>query len=221
MTIRHHVSEELLYEYAAGRLGETWSVAIATHLALCPECRMRERLFDSVGGNILDASAPATMAHGSLDACMALIEANGSQEPAHSQRTTETPARPVFPEPLRGYAGGDLDTVPWSKVGGGVRQKIISAGTDATASCRLLYIPPGQAVPEHGHRGLELTLVLAGSFSDGDATFARGDLEIADEEVEHMPIAGMDGPCICLAVTDAPLRFKSWLPRLAQRFIKI
>ncbi|TAG14974.1 MAG: transcriptional regulator, partial [Rhodobacterales bacterium] len=79
----------------------------------------------------------------------------------------------------------------------------------------------GTAVPDHGHRGVELTLVLQGAFADDNARFDRGDIEIADEELEHTPVALSGQDCICLAATDAPLRFRSMLPRLAQPLFRI
>ena len=92
---------------------------------------------------------------------------------------------------------------------------------DETTTMRLLRIPKGQPVPEHTHRGVELTLVLAGSFSDEVSTFRRGDVEMADPEILHTPRAGEEENCICLAVTDAPLRFSSRLMRLLQPLLKI
>jgi putative transcriptional regulator len=89
------------------------------------------------------------------------------------------------------------------------------------ASVRLLQIPAGQAMPEHGHRGIELTLVLKGAFRDQAARFGRGDVEIADASDQHTPVAEAGEDCICLAATDAPLRFVSILPRLVQPFIGI
>ena len=107
----------------------------------------------------------------------------------------------------------------WKSLGLGVRQSILSAGRDG--SVRLLYIPPGQAVPDHSHNGLELTLVLQGSFSDDTGRFGVGDLEVADQSLEHTPIADAGAPCICLAATDAPLRFSSLMPRLLQPLFRI
>jgi putative transcriptional regulator len=101
----------------------------------------------------------------------------------------------------------------------GVRQAILPTDTSATA--RLLYIPAGQPVPDHGHRGTELTLVLQGAFRDESDRFGPGDLEIANEEVNHQPIAELGADCICLAATDAPLRFNGILARMAQPFFRI
>ena len=86
---------------------------------------------------------------------------------------------------------------------------------------RMLSIPAAQAVPEHGHRGLELTLVLSGAFADATGLFRAGDLEIADEEIGHTPRATEEGPCVCVAATDAPLRFRAIIPRLLQPLFRI
>jgi putative transcriptional regulator len=64
-------------------------------------------------------------------------------------------------------------------------------------------------------------LVLAGSFRDGDLLFGPGDVEDADGSILHTPTATPEADCICLAVTDAPLRFSSWLVRLIQPILKI
>jgi putative transcriptional regulator len=84
-----------------------------------------------------------------------------------------------------------------------------------------LFIPAGVAMPDHGHHGMEMTMVLQGAFQDEGDHFGRGDVEIADSEIEHTPMADLDEDCICLAVTDAPLRFKGLLPRIMQKFIGI
>jgi putative transcriptional regulator len=66
-----------------------------------------------------------------------------------------------------------------------------------------------------------MTLVLEGSYRAGDARFLAGDVECADETITHQPIADADATCICLAVTDAPLRFRNLLGRMMQPFIGI
>ena len=114
---------------------------------------------------------------------------------------------------------GDLDAVNWRPVGGGVKQAVLD--TDGGSKVRLLSIPGGASVPDHGHRGLELTMVLKGAFRDEDGTLARGDVEVANEDLHHTPVAVEGEECICLAATDAPLRFKGLLPRMVQPFVGI
>lgn len=215
-TIKHHLSDGLLMAYSAGTLPEAFSLAVATHISMCDECRARLGAFDSLGGALVENAAEVEMPEGSLEATLAMIEAGG---PAPAPRTAAPRRKGVLPGPVQEYVGGDLEAVRWRPVGMGVKQAILP--TDPGASARLLYIPAGAAVPDHGHAGTELTLVLQGAFEDEVDRFGRGDIEVADEEIEHTPVADIGADCICLAATDAPLRFRSWVPRLVQPFLRI
>jgi putative transcriptional regulator len=211
-TIKHHLNDGLLMAYSAGTLPEAFNVVVATHISLCDDCRARMESFDSVGGAVLEHVDGIDLTESCLTDTLALI-AGIAQE----IETTTAPQSGVFPEPLREYVGGDADSVKWKKLGGGVSQCLLETSRDATV--RLLHIPAGTAVPDHGHRGTELTLVLKGAFLDGDDRFARGDIEIADEDLNHTPIADVGEDCICLAATDARLKFNKIIPRIAQPFI--
>ncbi len=213
--IRHHLTDALLMSYSAGTLPEAFSLVVATHVSLCDECRSRLGSYEAVGGALLDGDETAEMSEDALEATMALIEA------APQVLTPANVSDPdaVLPAPLQSYVGGDLDAVRWRPIGGGVRQAVLDTGEGANV--RLLAIPGGAAMPDHGHRGMELTLVLQGAFRDERARFGRGDVEVANEDVQHTPVAEEGVECICLAATDAPLRFKGIIPRIAQKFIGI
>jgi putative transcriptional regulator len=211
-TIRHHLTQDLLMAYSAGSLPEAFSLVVATHVSLCDECRARLGAYDAIGGSLIDGADATPMAEDSFERTMARIT---GVVPALSPIRSSG----IFPAPLQDYVGGDLESVRWRSVGMGVRQATLPVARDA--SVRLLYIPAGAEMPDHGHGGRELTLVLQGAFSDDGGRYGRGDVEIADEGLEHHPVAEAGGPCICLAATDAPLRFRNWLPRLAQPFFRI
>lgn len=214
--IKHHLTDALLIAYSAGTLPEGFNLVVATHISLCDECRARMIEFDNLGGEVMEDEAPVEMADDSLAATMAKI-AKGD---VTVKDDAPKPAREgLFPSPLQDYVGGDLAAVKWRNVGGGVRQAILK--TDKSASVRLLHIPAGVAVPDHGHRGTELTLVLQGAFTDETDRFGAGDIEVATEDLDHQPVAEMGEDCICLAATDAPLRFNSLIPRMAQPFLRI
>ena len=210
----HTLSDDLALAYAAGALPAPFAAVVATHCALSDESRARVGAQEAVGGALLETMdvTGLGMPAGAFGAVMDRVKSV-----APPQR--ETPSRGVFPKPLRHIVGGDLDAVKWRNIGGGVRQAVLMR--EGGVSLRLLSIPGGQAMPEHGHRGLELTLVLKGAFEDGDQRFGRGDMEIADGDDQHTPIAVPGETCICLAATDAPLRFVTWLPRIAQPFVRI
>lgn len=214
MTIRHHLSDQLLMAYSAGQLPEAFNLVVATHVSLCDECRARSLSFDTVGGAMIEDAEAVDVSAGCLAALMEKIDVM----PQANARALNR-GRGIFPAPLVDYVGGDLSAVKWRPLGMGVRQAVLPTAPDA--SVRLLYIPAGVAVPDHGHRGLELTLVLQGAFADQQDRFGRGDIEIADEATVHKPVAEAGMDCICLAATDAPLRFRQVLPRIAQSIFRI
>jgi putative transcriptional regulator len=214
MSIRHHLTDQILMAYSAGTLPEAFSLVAATHISLCDECRARLASYEAVGGTVIDTAQEVPMADGSLEAMLARLD-------SLPQANARAPSRGkgLFPAPLRDYVGGGLDAVQWRPVGMGVRQAMLKA--DREGSVRLLYIPAGQKLPDHGHRGMEMTLVLQGAFRDQSDRFQRGDVEIATEETDHMPVAEAGPDCICLAATDAPLRFNGMVPRLLQPIFRI
>jgi putative transcriptional regulator len=214
VTPRHHISDDLLLSYAAGSLAEGWSLAVATHMALCPDCRARLDAAEAAGGALLETIAAAPVAPGSWAAVRNRL---GTPDVA---RAAPRPDTAVLPKPLRDYVGGDIDAIRWKMLGKGAAQLRLRTG-DRETQVRLLKIPAGKPVPEHSHGGRELTVVLTGAFHDGETLFARGDLEEADSDVQHIPTATPEADCICLAVTDAPLRFRSWIVRALQPILGI
>ncbi len=212
--IKHHLTDALLMAYSAGTLPEAFSLTVATHISMCDDCRARLASFDTVGGTLLDRSEAVEVGADSLAATMALIRGGAPVEKPAPRTAADN-----LPAPLCDYVGGDLQSVRWRSVGMGVKQAILPTSRDATA--RLLYIPAGASVPDHGHRGTELTLVLQGAFVDEVDHFGPGDIEVANEDLSHTPVADIGADCICLAATDAPLRFRSIMPRLAQPFLRI
>lgn len=212
--IKHHLTDQLLMGYAAGALPEAFNLVVATHISMCDTCRAALAEFDAVGGEVMLEVDPIALSADALAQTLALIEATPSAEAPKPVQKDD-----VLPAPLYDYVPGGFAGIKWRKIGGGVSQAILDTSADATV--RLLKIPAGVAVPDHGHRGTELTLVLQGAFTDETDRFGAGDIEIANEELEHTPVAEAGMDCICLAATDAPLKFNALMPRLAQRFIRI
>lgn len=209
-TITQHVPEDLIRAFAAGLLPHPFAVVVAAHVSMCDECRAVQEAAEMVGGAVLDHLHPVDLSADRRARMMAALDL-----PMKDSAPMRGDA--IFPGPVRQVMGG----LPpkWRSLGGGIRQQILSA--DTTGSLRLIYIPPGRAVPEHGHRGLEMTLVLQGSFSDSQGLFGRGDVEAMGADIDHQPVADAGQPCICLAATDAPVRFAALLPRLLQPLFRI
>ncbi len=216
--VKHHISDDFLIGYAAGSLPAAFDLVVATHVSLSDDARARLHAFDAVGGCILDEMDEAPLAQDSLAKTLSLIDENAASEAA-SPRNQTRPEDDIFPAPLHDMIGCVLADVKWRPIGMGCKQAIISEGKDATA--RLLFIPAGQAMPRHTHRGTEMTLVLQGAYRDETDRFGRGDIEIGDETMNHTPVAEAGEDCICLIATDARLKFEGLLPRIAQTFLRI
>lgn len=214
LSVTHTLPDDVLMAYSTGQLPAVFDLVVAAHVSLSDDARARLESFDAIGGALLENVDAVPVALDSLEATLALIE----QSPADA---VSSPVRrdSVFPQPLLEASGGDLDAVRWSGIGMGSKQCILS--DNGHASVRLLSIPPGVNLPDHGHEGMELTLVLKGAFQDGDRAFHRGDVALADEDIEHAPAVIGSETCICLAAADNRLRFQTWLPRLAQPFLRI
>lgn len=211
--IKHHLTDAVMMAYSSGELPEAYSLVVACHVSMCPACRAALEGFDAMGGAVLEQADKSDLSDGALAATMALI---ANAQPAEKPKTF---APSDFPAPLQAYVGGGSDKVKWRKIGGGVKQAILPI--EGSTNARLLYIPAGRAVPDHSHNGLEMTMVLQGAFSDEVDRFARGDVEFGDEDLTHTPVAEVGPDCICLAATDAPLKFNSLIPKMIQPFLKI
>ena len=220
-TIHHHISDALLLEYASGGLEESWSLAVATHLALCPHCRARLRLMEAAGGALMEEAEPET-AEISEDASWAALQARlkATDVKAAAKPAPAAPGAAQIPEPLRSYVGATFDDVPWRRLGLYAHQALLET-EDKGIQVRLLRVDAGKPLPEHSHGGRELTLVLHGSFTSEGEVFGPGDFEEEDEDTIHQPVVGPESECICLAVTDAPLRFQSRFMRVLQPLLDI
>lgn len=209
--ITHHIPDSLLAAYAAGRLPRGFALVAAAHVSMCDTCRAQLGAHEALGGAVLDGTGAAELSSGLKLRVLDMLDAPAPPEPARQQRSG------IFPAPVMEALNG----LPpkWKTLGMGVRQSILHR--DSESSVRLLYIPPGMAVPDHGHNGLEMTMVLQGAFRDETGRFGVGDVECADNDLEHTPVAEDGDPCICLAAADAALRFNALVPRLLQPLFRI
>lgn len=214
----HHVTDELLIDYAAGNLEERASILVASHLALCPRCRNQLEKLEAIGGALMDSAEPESVDDGLLQRVLSRIDSL-EEEPLQAGRQSAAAGKPtdvVLPRPLRDYVD-DLDGLSWRRLMRGVHESPL-AGADAGAKGALLRIEGGRAVPRHTHGGNEMTLVLQGSYSDELGRFARGDVAITDPAVTHQPVADAGETCLCYVVTDAPLKLTGPLGWIVNRF---
>lgn len=212
MSITHHPPSELLIAYAAGRLDAGQSLAIATHLEGCRSCRGTTRGLKELAGSALEDIEPVAMEAGAFDRIAARLERT---EPP-SREPVRPAAEPGLPASLRGYALSG-----WKWVAPGVSMRPILLPETSETRAFLLKSAKGTNMLQHTHSGIEMTCVLAGSFSHGGGLYAAGDFDLGDEDVDHKPVVGSDEECICLVAMSGKLRLEGLLGKLIQPFIRL
>ena len=209
--------EELLLEYSAGSLSETPSLLVATHLALSPASRKIVRDMEDVVGALFSLSDNRAVAVTPMDQDL-LPEVEKETAPRRTENALVDEGHRL-PEPLRSYVG-DLDRVKWRRKLPGLKELQLPELADG-CDAFLYKIKANRSMPQHTHHGEELTLVLEGGFSDRTGSYQAGDVAIADASIEHRPHADPDRDCVCLVVTDGPLRLTGPVGRLLASLSKL
>jgi putative transcriptional regulator len=204
--------DTLLAGYASGTLSAPLHALVAGHLTLAPRSRAFVRSLEATNGRNLEAVAPVPVSE--RDEKLAAIFA---EEPVPVPSGAKPPSATVLPGPVARYVGHDLPEIRWKTLLPGVKEYKVEE--TERGEVVLYWIKPGRKMPSHTHEGSEFTLVLKGGFRDVNGHYRRGDIAIADQEVDHRPEADDDEDCICFAVTDAPLRLTGPVGRILQKFL--
>ena len=201
--VREHIDtlDSLLARYVAGTLPTPARVLVEAHLELKPKSRIKVRNLEAMAGLELIAADPVALSD--RDAILASVLASQPPEQAPQPDLSAEQDR-VFPRALYDFVGFDAADVPWRTRMPGFRE--YDLGDIEGCHVSLFWLKPGRTVPAHTHEGSELSLVLDGAFSDARGHYARGDISVADDSVDHRPNVDLGRPCIGFAVMDAPLK---------------
>jgi putative transcriptional regulator len=210
--------EALLAGYVAGNLSLAARALVAAYLDLNPESAAIVEAMEVACGDSLTEIEPVALQDPKAMLEAILSEAQPTETARASSRSVlaDDAANDsdaiVLPEALREYLGLQDGQVPWKRSLAGFHEYRVDG--EHEASVRLLKLKPGQKMPDHGHHGMELTLVLSGAFSDSTGHYARGGLQIADEHLDHQPVVDDQAECICFTVVESPLVYRSPLARM-------
>ncbi|MGB4247844.1 MAG: cupin domain-containing protein, partial [Pseudohongiellaceae bacterium] len=130
------------------------------------------------------------------------------------------PTRGVFlPRALRRLSAGGLHNLSWVQLGNALRVAPVRISGDARDTA-IYDIKAGGRMPEHEHRGEEITVLLKGSFSDAEGSYSRGDFVVRNAGEAHQPMATQDTDCICLVSLERPVRPRGWFYRLLEPYVQ-
>ncbi len=219
-----HPSDNLLLEFSAGNLDWALSICVSAHIQFCPHCRNKVMQFNSIGGTVLDKVEPQSVSASSFDSIMDKIKqtANESVE----DETTDITNRGDSDERTRALPKVVRKLIPddkplkWRYISSDLHSAQLETGQDKY-EVSFHKIKRGGKVVEHDHRGLEVTLVLEGSFSDDKGNYVPGDfIEKAPGDI-HRPMAAQDQDCLCLSVVEAPVKVTGFIGKLINPFLSI
>ena len=227
----YHPADELLMQFAAGQLTNALGIQTACHLESCKVCQHKARLYEQLGGDLIDISTPVDIDSNAKSRLMANLQQqlnpsadldkdiNQSSvlEARHKEQTLHANQR--LPRPLQRFVPDYYENLPWSGFSKSIQSYDLPFSDDQYTA-RFYKIAAGKELPQHTHRGNEFTLVMAGSFSDLSGDYHPGDFVLADTSTHHQPRAHDKEDCICFAVMDAPLKMTGFFGRMLNPFIK-
>lgn len=213
---KYHPSADLLTEYAAGILPLAQAACLSAHLNYCAQCRQNTAQLQDLGAELFSSLPAQPVAESVLDNVLARLD---EAPPLRYQRVPEFGVGRL-PALLQRLMRGDFRELTWKKITSSLRISYLRTG-DPAFEFALYHIKAGGRIPQHTHRGSEMTLILQGGFSDANGSYHVGDFLYRDAEDDHAPTALQSEDCICLAVLDAPLRFTSWKYRWMNPFLQL
>lgn len=222
--IQHHPDDNLLAEYSAGSLAWALSLGVATHLHFCPECRNRVASMNQIGAAMLNTCQTEAVEASAFEQLMQRIR----QDAGHQQEV------PGLVEQPRLYKDKMLNNLPgvvvkllpkekplrWKFVSPALRMARLQTGQDQY-EVAFHRISMGGKVAEHDHKGLEVTIVLKGSFSDSDGIYTPGDFVVRQRNEVHRPTAAQNEDCLCLSVAEAPVHLTGFIGKLINPFLSV
>jgi len=215
MATHHHPQLELLTEYAAGTLSLAQLACVSAHFNFCADCQQTTEQLQEVGAALFEAQDAAPLGDALLNSVLARLDEAPPLSYGRPQR-----GESAIPALLLRLMSGDFTDLPWRKITAALRIAYLKTG-DPNYEFALYQIKAGGTIPDHDHRGSEMTLVLEGGFSDDRGTYHPGDFIFRQASEAHAPRALPEQDCICLAVLDAPLRFTGWKHRWMNPFLTL
>jgi putative transcriptional regulator len=209
-----HPDLELITEYTAGSLPLAQAACVSVHVNQCQRCQRTVEQLSELGASLFEALEPVPVGDDLLNLVLEKLDDEKPLEYAKPKSSNGTPAL------LQRLMRGDFSDLNWRNIGSTLRISHLKTG-DPDHEFALYHIRAGGRIPEHTHRGTEMTLVLEGGFSDANGSYHKGDFLIRRPGDVHAPTALQSEDCICLAVLDAPLRFTDWKFRWMNPFLKL
>lgn len=202
--------------YAAGALSPAYALLAEAQAEVRPGSRSALATAEALAGAALERETPVALKPEALERVLARVAALPQEAEDRSPGAIDADLA-VLPAVVQTRARAALAKRRFSRFGG---VQSLDLGVEKGLKVALLRIEPGKSAPRHTHGGAEVTLVLTGAFSDGEARYEAGDIAVVGPELTHQPTAEPGPVCFALAISEAPMRFAGALGFM-QRLMKI
>ncbi|MBU3003590.1 ChrR family anti-sigma-E factor [Paraglaciecola arctica] len=216
--ISFHPNFADLQRFSAGNCETAMALMISAHVDMCPQCQqdcieiqaeLAKELFspqtviEPLDSQYLDMVSKITE--------LPIVD---NLESIANNATIELDGKFFeLPRALRKYA---KNTGNWSRLVGKLWQAPVDLGDIGKAN--FIYMEKGGRVPEHTHKGTEMTLVIDGQYGDGIAEYDCGDFTLMNNRHKHLPHSEADDGCLVFTIVDQPLHFTAGIARLLNPF---
>ncbi|MEP4891043.1 MAG: ChrR family anti-sigma-E factor [Aliiglaciecola sp.] len=217
--INFHPSQQQLREFSQGLCAPALSLVISAHADMCPQCRKQLSQMESESAKVLDEPKLLGGSEQSVDFASMLADITclpAAEVPSvnsQNQQIELDGRKFTVPRALKRYVE---KTGNFSHLLGNLWQAPVDLGPVGKAN--FIFMQKEGRVPEHTHRGTELTLVIDGEFSDGISHYDTGDFILMDSNNTHAPYSEASEGCLVFTIVDAPLHFTSGIARLLNPF---
>ena len=216
--ISFHPKYKDLQAFSAGNCEPAMALMVSAHVDMCTQCRH----------DCIDIQAG--MARELFDQSPQ-VDSLGNQFTQMMSQITDLPVAKIErlkPNPSAIELDGKFFEVPralqchvrntgnWSRLVGKLWQAPVDLGDIGQAN--FMYMEKGGRVPEHTHKGTELTLVVDGQYGDGISEYDCGDFTIMNSQHNHLPHSEADDGCLVFTIVDQPLHFTAGIARLLNPF---
>ena len=211
------LDEDAITDYALGTLSP------AKHVMLACQSEISEAVAERVA--FQEEIAASLIQEGEAQGLSPLFMGNvlASLPPQEGVSSSANEQDGLAPKSLRHMLGHGLKDMKWKSLVPGVAVHDILGNRKTVNGDRLYLLKAkgGMRMPDHGHNGEEWTLILTGSYCVGEKRFTRGDMHIEGEDEIHAPHIDEGEDCICLVMTQGPLKMQGWLPKVVQKVVGI
>lgn len=225
--IKFHPTNQQLNTFSDGLMAPAEALIISAHCDMCKHCSLKVSLYTEAHSDAVFEEAASEQIGFETKVKQPDMTPFGDML---SQITSAEVDKGIFVEPQNRVLelDGRKFTLPrsltrlsesmgnWSHLVGKLWQAPVNLGGDTVAN--FIFMEKGGSVPEHTHRGSEMTLVVNGEFSDGLADYDSGDFMVMDGQHIHTPSTTSDEGCLVFTIVDQPLHFTSGWARLINPF---